>query len=128
MDFYLTTSASTLPCFQITWCELFTFSPLQVVFTDGVTGGQSLSNAVQQLANKGVIVFVVGVGPNVDRGLLAQLTPRADLVYTATDFLDLYIKAGFLARQICQHARKYGYRKNDHHQMIAVMVKITMME
>jgi hypothetical protein len=79
----------------------------QVVFTDGVTGGQSLSNAVQQLANKGVIVFVVGVGRNIDVGLLAQLTRRADLVYSATDFLDLYIKAGFVARQICQHARKY---------------------
>ena len=58
---------------------------------------------------KGVIVIVIGVGKNVDISALRQLTPRDDLVYTATDFLDLYIKAGFLARQICQHASKYGF-------------------
>ena len=81
--------------------------------------------AVQQLVNKGVIVFAVGVGPNVDINALRLLTPRHDLVYTANDFLDLYIKAGFIARQICQHAREYDFGNRNYFAMgmvVAVML------
>lgn len=86
-----------------------------------------MDNAVQQLVNKGVIVFAVGVGPNVNVNALRLLTPRHDLVYTANDFLDLYIKAGFIARQICQHAREYGFEKNRYLKMVIVVVIIPIM-
>ena len=81
-----------------------------------------MDTAVQQLVNKGVIVFAVGIGPNVNINALRLLTPRHDLVYTANDFLDLYIKAGFIARQICQHAREYDFGKNSYFKVVIVLV------
>lgn len=74
-------------------------------------------------------MFAVGVGPNVNINALRLLTPRHDLVYTANDFLDLYIKAGFIARQICQHAREYSFGKRDYLAMaivVAVMLNYSM--
>lgn len=78
------------------------------MFTDGISGGQSLGTAVQQLKNKGVIVFAIAVGDKVDTNQLRQMTMRDDLVFQADDFLDLYVKAGAFSRKICQHARKFS--------------------
>ena len=70
----------------------------------------SLDTAVQQLRKRGVIVFAVGVGDAHELAALEQLTVRKDLMFHAADFLDLYVKAGFIARRICQHTRKSRLR------------------
>ena len=61
---------------------------------------------MQQLRAKDVMVFAIGVGDIAMINDLKQMVVREDLVFHATDYLDLYIKAGHIARMICSHASK----------------------
>lgn len=89
---------------------LFLFQ-VAVVITDGrqtTEGGYTrLSVASQGLKSKGVTVFVVGVGKNVDQGELRDMASGPSNVFTAASFTHLQELSPRITTTLCESMRTF---------------------
>ncbi|KAK2561274.1 Collagen alpha-6(VI) chain [Acropora cervicornis] len=87
-----------------------------VVITDGrqtTEGGYTrLSVASQGLKSKGVTVFVVGVGKNVDQGELQDMTSGPSNVFTAASFTHLQELSSRITTTLCEIDPKGNYSRD----------------
>ena len=84
---------------------------MAVVITDGrqtTAGGYTrLSVASQGLKRKGVTVFAVGVGTNVDQGELRDMASGLSNVFTAASFTHLQELSSRITTTLCESMRTF---------------------
>ena len=84
---------------------------MAVVITDGrQTTKESytrLSVASQGIKSKGVTVFAVGVGNEVDLGELRDISSGPSNVFTATSFIHLQELSSRITTSLCQSMRTF---------------------
>ena len=93
---------------------VFFLFQVAVVITDGrqtTEGGFTrLSVASQGLKSKGVTVFVVGVGKNVDQGELRDMASGPSNVFTVASFTHLQELSPRITKTLCKSMRTFtGY-------------------
>lgn len=84
---------------------------IAIVVTDGkqtTTGGYTrLATASGGLKNKGVTVYAVGVGYNVDRDELEEIASSPDYVLTSSSFRALQTVAPQIRKAVCEGEKDF---------------------